>query len=173
MKNEDHYCEDQSKQEDYDIAHERTHYLLFKEMDAPLLNPTKDSIEGKVKDWTDAIASGYIDPFEAHIRVKALAKVCETVLKNIDESAVTTARKHGKSGSFLGVDFSISEGRANYKFDNSPAIITMENKLKAMKELAKTLAKTNASAVADTETGEVIEKARTEYGKETISITFK
>lgn len=178
MRNKEQYMEDYPLQTEQQVIeeqwhHEEQHLKLFDDIRQPLLSPTKANIEAKIQDWTNAIQSGFIDPLEAHIRLKALVKVAEAVIKNTEEEAIRQARLYGKSGSKIGAEFTVSDGRANYKFDNSPAIMHLEAKLKAQKELAKTLAKNKQSAVVDAETGEVIDAAKIEYSKEILTVTYK
>lgn len=178
MKSKEQYMEDYPIQTEQQLMeeqyqHEEQHVKLFEDINQPLLSPTLANIEAKIQDWTNAIQSGFIDPLEAHIRLKALIKVADKVIRNTEEEAIRKARMYGKGGNLIGVDFTFSEGRTQYKYDNSPAIVHLENKLSAQKELAKTLAKTKQPAVIDAETGEVIDAARIEYGKEAITVNYK
>lgn len=136
-------------------------------------NPNKANINEWSNNLIEAVESGFIDPFEAHMRLKAIMKACEAALEATMPLAIEAAGKYGKGETYMGNEFKVSEGRANYKYDNSPHIVTLQNKLKAAQELAKTLAKGNMQPVADTETGELIYPAIDGGGKASISITFK
>lgn len=136
-------------------------------------NPNKKSISQWSANLIEAVESGFIDPFEAHMRLKAIMKACEAALEATMPLAIEAAGKYAKGETYLGNEFKVSEGRANYKYDNSPHIVTLQNKLKAAQELAKTLAKGNMQPVADTETGELIYPAIDGGSKPSISITFK
>lgn len=146
---------------------------VFAGVNAPFVTPNKANINEWSNNIIEAVESGFIDPFEAHMRLKAIMKACEAALDATMPLAIEAAGKYAKGETYMGNEFKVSEGRANYKYDNSPHIVSLQNKLKAAQELAKTLAKGNMQPVADTETGELIYPASVEYSKQSISITFK
>lgn len=159
-----------SEQEERQYA---AHNAIFSGANAPFVTPNKANINEWAVNLIEAVESGFIDPFEAHMRLKAIMKACEAALDATMPLAIEAAGKYAKGETYMGNEFKVSEGRANYKYDNSPHIVSLQNKLKAAQELAKTLAKGNMQPVADTETGELVYPAIDGGGKASISITFK
>jgi len=153
--------------------HQQQHMAVFADIQAPFITPSKATIAEWSGNLIEAIQSGFIDPFEAHMRLKAIMQSCEIALKATEEDAMKAAALHGKSGVYMGNEFRLSEGKTTYKYDKCPNIVELEKQLKSAKELAKTMAHGNKQPFADTETGEIFYPARIEGGKESITITFK
>lgn len=153
--------------------HQQQHMAVFADIQAPFVRPSKATIAEWSGNLIEAIQSGFIDPFEAHMRLKSIMQSCDIALKATEEDAMKAAVKHGKNGVYMGNEFRISDGKKVYKYENCPNIIELERQLKAAKEIAKQMAMHNVEHMADHKTGELLSPATIEYGKESITITFK
>lgn len=143
-------------------------------INAPLFGTiTKDTIsKGAAAIAKLSQEHGVISPLELHVKLKAIKAMCDEALSLIEEDAKTDANRD-KEQSVCGATVAYRNGSNGYKFDNNPAVAFLENKVKAVKELAKVLAKNGQGAVVDADTGEIIEPAILDMGKDTITVKFQ
>ena len=112
------------------------------------------------------VSSGDINPLEGYIILKELQGKTELAIKQIQELAIQEGLKYGeKSFNAYGAKVEMRNSPSTYKF--CAAITSFEDKLKQLKEHSK------LGEFADTDSGELIDKAVKIDGKQTISISFK
>jgi len=66
-----------------------------------------------------------------------LQKVCDIATEKIKDLAINERLKFEKSPTINGVEFGYMSGKSNYDFSNSQIIVDAENRLKSLKEIAK------------------------------------
>ena len=120
----------------------------------------------------DEVESGSMDPLKAYIKLKKLSKIFDDAISQIQGSALTEAKKHGKSFEFFGAKVDVKEGAAQYDYKGVPQWAALSEKIKGVEAAAKQRALNPNIIMADAETGEEIEPAMVSYSKETIAITL-
>jgi len=139
---------------DLDVSNKIDHEVIAGDLIAPLL-------------------SGYCDPLTMMSKLAHLQKVCDIAMEKIKELAINERLKYEKSPTINGVEFGYMSGKSNYDFSNSQIIVDTENRLKALKEIAKTLTKNKQQMSIDPENGEVISPAIVKYSKDSLTIKIK
>lgn len=139
---------------DLDVSNKIDHEVIAGDLIAPLL-------------------SGYCDPLTMMSKLAHLQKVCDIAMEKIKELAINERLKFEKSPTINGIEFGYMSGKSNYDFSNSQIIVDTENRLKALKEIAKTLTKNKQQMSIDPENGEVISPAIVKYSKDSLTIKIK
>lgn len=107
-------------------------------------------------------------------KLQHMAKILDITIDKIKPKMEDYVYSIGKNGLIVnGIEIKPRNGSNKAIFDNNPLILDLENKLKSIKEISKTLAKNGQKEIADTETGELIYPCKFEAQKDTITITFK
>ena len=126
--------------------------------------------------YCEAIASGTLDghlnALDSLAQLRAIKASAEDALKQIDELANTEASKYpNKTFEHGGLKFTRTEGRRTFKFDHIEEWGMAKKVVGAIEEQAKAAALQAEKGLGmhDRE-GMVIEAARIEYGKASISI---
>lgn len=111
-------------------------------------------------------ASGDINALEAYVILKELESKTKLALGQIKDNALTEAGKYPeRSFMAFGANIEVRNGASAYKFCS--AIDELENKVKQLKEQSK------LGEFADTDSGQIIEKAVKIEGKTTLAVSFK
>lgn len=139
---------------DLDVSMKIDHEVIAGDLIAPLL-------------------SGYCDPLTMMSKIAHLQKVCDIATEKIKELAINERLKFEKSPTINGVEFGYMSGKSNYDFSNSQIIVDAENRLKSLKEIAKSLTKNKQPMAIDAENGEVISPAIVKYSKDSLTIKIK
>ena len=139
---------------DLDVSTKIDHELIAGDLIAPLL-------------------SGYCDPLTMMSKIAHLQKVCDIATEKIKDLAINERLKFEKSPTINGVEFGYMSGKSNYDFSNSQIIVDAENRLKSLKEIAKSLTKNKQPMAIDAENGEVISPAIVKYSKDSLTIKIK
>ena len=139
---------------DLDVSTKIDHEVIAGDLIAPLL-------------------SGYCDPLTMMSKIAHLQKVCDIATEKIKELAINERLKFEKSPTINGVEFGYMSGKSNYDFSNSQIIVDAENRLKSLKEIAKSLTKNKQPMAIDAENGEVISPAIVKYSKDSLTIKIK
>ena len=139
---------------DLDVSTKIDHEVIAGDLIAPLL-------------------SGYCDPLTMMSKIEKLQKVCDIATEKIKELAINERLKFEKSPTINGVEFGYMSGKSNYDFSNSQIIVDAENRLKSLKEIAKSLTKNKQPMAIDAENGEVISPAIVKYSKDSLTIKIK
>lgn len=139
---------------DLDVSTKIDHEVIAGDLIAPLL-------------------SGYCDPLTMMSKIAHLQKVCDLATEKIKDLAINERLKFEKSPTINGVEFGYMSGKSNYDFSNSQIIVDAENRLKSLKEIAKSLTKNKQPMAIDAENGEVISPAIVKYSKDSLTIKIK
>jgi len=139
---------------DLDVSTKIDHEVIAGDLIAPLL-------------------SGYCDPLTMMSKIAHLQKVCDIATEKIKDLAINERLKFEKSPTINGVEFGYMSGKSNYDFSNSQIIVDAENRLKSLKEIAKSLSKNKQPMAIDAENGEVISPAIVKYSKDSLTIKIK
>ena len=134
---------------------------------------TKIDHEVIAGDLIAPLLSGYCDPLTMMSKIAHLQKVCDIATEKIKDLAINERLKFEKSPTINGVEFGYMSGKSNYDFSNSQIIVDAENRLKSLKEIAKSLTKNKQPMAIDAENGEVISPAIVKYSKDSLTIKIK
>ena len=123
----------------------------------------------------DRINEGHINALEAHIKLKAIQKAIEAVLKQTEDTVADEAVKYpGKSFDVYGANVQIREGSLGPNCDQDPIYAQIKAQLKDREELLKLAFKqAGKSMIVDPNTGEEIPVCEAKATKSSIAITFK
>jgi hypothetical protein len=123
----------------------------------------------------DRINEGHINALEAHVKIKAIQKALESVLKQTEEVVADEAYKHpGKSFDVYGANVQIREGSIGPNCDQDTVYAELKAQLKDREELLKLAFKqAGKSMIVDPNTGEEIPVCEAKATKSSIAITFK
>ena len=123
----------------------------------------------------DRINEGHINALEAHVKIKAIQKALESVLKQTEEVVADEASRHpGKSFDVYGANVQIREGSIGPNCDQDTVYAELKAQLKDREELLKLAFKqAGKSMIVDPNTGEEIPVCEAKATKSSIAITFK
>ena len=120
------------------------------------------------------IEEGEVNPIAAHVRLKAVVKALEQVLKATEDAVRDEAEKNGRTFSAFGADIQIKEGSLtpDYSYDKEWA--SLNSMMKGREEQLK-MAFRNAGkmTVIDEATGEVVPVCPAKGTKPSIAVTFR
>ena len=113
-------------------------------------------------------------PIAAHVRLKAVVKALEQVLKATEDIVRDEAEKHGKTFSAFGAEIQIKEGALTPDYTHDQVWSDLQASMKAREELLK-IAFRNAgkATVYDESTGEAVPVCPAKGTKPSIAVTFK
>jgi len=121
---------------------------------------------------TASVLDGNVNPLDGLAQLRAVQGSASEGLKMIDALANTEAEKYPtKTFEYGGLKFTRKDGSKTFKFDHIESIVKAQGVVKDLQEKAKNAAimqEKGVMAVADG--GEVIEPARIEYTKASVSI---
>jgi len=156
--------------EKYELNHaQEAHQRINLDLDVS----TKIDHEVIAGDLIAPLLSGYCDPLTMMSKIAHLQKVCDIATEKIKDLAINERLKFEKSPTINGVEFGYMSGKSNYDFSNSQIIVDAENRLKSLKEIAKSLTKNKQPMAIDAENGEVISPAIVKYSKDSLTIKIK
>ena len=120
------------------------------------------------------IEEGEVNPIAAHVRLKAVIKALEQVLKATEQTVWDEAEKNGKTFSAFGADIQLKEGAITPDYQHDQVWSDLQASMKAREEQLK-MAFRNAGkmTVIDEATGEVVPVCPAKGTKPSISVTFK
>ncbi len=121
---------------------------------------------------TTSVLDGNVNPLDGLAQLRAVQGSASDGLKKIDALVNTEAEKYPtKTFEYGGLKFTRKDGSKTFKFDHIQAIVSAASVLKDLQEKAKNAAIMQEKGVmAVVEGGEVIEPARIEYTKPSVSI---
>jgi len=140
--------------------------------------PKSDISKAEIADIAAAltlrILEGEVNPVAAHVRLKAVIKAVEQVLKATEDAVRDEAEKNGKTFSAFGADIQIKEGALTPDYSHDQVWSDLQASMKAREEQLK-IAFRNAGkmTVIDEATGEVVPLCPAKGTKPSISVTFK
>ncbi len=140
--------------------------------------PKSDISKAEIADiaasLTLRILEGEVNPVAAHVRLKAVIKALEQVLKQTEDAVRDEAEKHGKTFSAFGADIQIKEGSLTPDYSVDKEWASLNSMMKGREEQLK-MAFRNAGkmTVIDEATGEVVPICPAKGTKPSIAVTFK
>jgi hypothetical protein len=140
--------------------------------------PKSDISKAEIADIAAAltlrILEGEVNPVAAHVRLKAVIKAVEQVLKATEDAVRDEAEKNGKTFSAFGADIQIKEGALTPDCSHDQVWSDLQASMKGREEQLK-MAFRNAGkmTVIDEATGEVVPVCPAKGTKPSISVTFK
>lgn len=134
------------------------------------MTPKNDIIDDLMR-IVSGVEEGNLNPLEGFIALRDISKVAEASIKQIESAAMAEAAKHGKKGTAYGYEFTLSEGRRNYKFDHIEAWKAKKDELIYLEEIAKRASDNHSKGVQSvTMDGEVLEPAIVTYSKASLTL---
>ena len=120
------------------------------------------------------IEEGEVNPIAAHVRLKAVVKALEQVLKATEQTVRDEAEKHGKTFSAFGAEIQLKDGALTPDYTQDKVWQDLNEQLTYREELLK-MAFRNAGkmTVIDESTGEVVPVCPSKGTKPSIAVTFK
>ena len=140
--------------------------------------PKSDISKAEIADiaasLTLRIMEGEVNPVAAHVRLKAVIKALEQVLKQTEDAVRDEAEKHGKTFSAFGADIQLKEGSLTPDYSVDKEWASLNSMMKGREELLK-MAFRNAgkATVYDEATGEAVPVCPAKGTKPSIAVTFK
>ncbi len=140
----------------------------------PKADICKAEIAQIAQQLTDRINEGEVNPVAAHVRLKAVIKAVEQVLKATEDAVRDEAEKNGKTFSAFGADIQIKEGALTPDYSHDQVWSDLQASMKGREEQLK-MAFRNAGkmTVIDEATGEVVPVCPAKGTKPSIAVTFK
>jgi hypothetical protein len=140
--------------------------------------PKSDISKAEIADiaasLTLRILEGEVNPVAAHVRLKAVIKALEQVLKSTEEAVWDEAERNGRTFSAFGADIQLKEGALTPDYSHDQIWSDLQASMKAREEQLK-MAFRNAGkmTVIDEATGEVVPVCPAKGTKPSIAVTFK
>jgi hypothetical protein len=140
--------------------------------------PKSDISKAEIADIAAAltlrILEGEVNPVAAHVRLKAVIKAVEQVLKATEDAVRDEAEKNGRTFSAFGADIQLKEGAMTPDYTHDQVWSDLQASMKGREEQLK-MAFRNAGkmTVIDEATGEVVPVCPAKGTKPSISVTFK
>ena len=152
-----------------------TYNLASPESIQPFLpNYKKDTIQAEAMTIVQRVKDGEISALNAHLMAKALVKMAEIIVEQTKEETMKDARFYsvGQNFNFKSASVIIANSPNTYDFESDSVYATLNEQLKARRELLSHALKTTADMVDDN--GELIPRVPVKtYGCETLKVTFK
>lgn len=126
--------------------------------------------------YCEAVATsamdGEVDALVAFAQIKAIAAAATDALKVVDPLAIAAAEHYpSKAFEHAGLKFQRKEGSRNFKFDHLPEVVRRAQELKDLQERHKSAAlQLEKGMLAATVDGEMVDPARIEYSKPSLTL---
>ena len=120
------------------------------------------------------IEEGEVNPIAAHVRLKAVVKALEQVLKSTEDIVRDEAEKHGKTFSAFGAEITLKEGGLTPNYEEDEVYADLKAQMKAREELLKiAFRQAGKTAIFDESTGEQVPVCTAKATKASIAVSFK
>jgi len=141
----------------------------------PRSNVSKADIQTFASSLIEQINEGHVNALEAHIKLKAMIKAIDAVIKATEEAVAEEAGKYpGKSFDVFGANVQMKEGSIGPNCEQDTVYCEIKAQLKDREELLKLAFKQAGKAmITDPNTGEEIPVCEAKGTKGSIAITFK
>lgn len=141
-----------------------------------LLNATKIQLEDKAKAIVNEVADGYKDPLQTLILAKKAIEVFTAVEKNVRPFCAN--ENVGKGVAMFSAQIIEKKSPDTYDFTTCNdstwnELKQQESDIKLKLKMREAFLKSLLEPVANTNTGEVINKPDVLYGKQTLAVTLK
>ena len=140
--------------------------------------PKSDISKAEIADIANAltlrILEGEVNPVAAHVRLKAVIKAVEQVLKATEQTVADEASKHGKTFQAFGAEITLKEGSLTPNYEEDQVYADLKAQLKAREELLKmAFRQAGKTAIFDESTGEQVPVCTAKATKASIAVSFK
>ena len=140
--------------------------------------PKSDISKAEIADIAAAltlrILEGEVNPVAAHVRLKAVIKAVEQVLKATEDAVRDEAEKNGKTFSAFGAEITLKEGSLTPNYEEDEVYADLKAQMKAREELLKiAFRQAGKTAIFDESTGEQIPVCSAKATKSSIAVSFK
>jgi len=140
--------------------------------------PKSDISKAEIADIAAAltlrILEGEVNPVAAHVRLKAVIKAVEQVLKATEDAVRDEAEKNGKTFSAFGADIQLKEGAMTPDYTVDKEWANLNSMIKGREELLKAAFRNAGKmTVIDEATGEVVPVCPAKGTKPSIAVTFR
>ena len=120
------------------------------------------------------IMEGEVNPVAAHVRLKAVIKALEQVLKSTEEAVWDEAERNGRTFSAFGADIQLKEGAMTPDYTVDKEWANLNSMIKGREELLKAAFRNAGKmTVIDEATGEVVPVCPAKGTKPSIAVTFR
>ena len=120
------------------------------------------------------IMEGEVNPVAAHVRLKAVIKAVEQVLKATEDAVRDEAEKNGRTFSAFGADIQLKEGAMTPDYSVDKEWANLNSMIKGREELLKAAFRNAGKmTVIDEATGEVVPVCPAKGTKPSIAVTFR
>lgn len=140
--------------------------------------PKSDISKAEITDIANSliarIEEGEVNPIAAHVRLKAVIKSLEQVLKATEQTVMDEAAKHGKTFTAFGAEIQLKEGSLSPNYETDEVYAGIKDTLKAREEMLKVAFRNAGKAtIYDEATGEAIPVCSAKGTKPSIAVTFQ
>ena len=120
------------------------------------------------------IEEGEVNPVAAHVRLKAIIKALEQVLRSTEQIVWDEAEKNGKTFSAFGAEIQLKEGALTPDYSVDKEWANLNSMIKGREELLKAAFRNAGKmTVIDEATGEVVPVCPAKGTKPSIAVTFR
>jgi len=120
------------------------------------------------------IEEGEVNPVAAHVRLKAVIKALEQVLRSTEDIVRDEAEKNGRTFSAFGAEIQLKEGALTPDYTVDKEWASLNSMMKGREELLKAAFRNAGKmTVIDEATGEVVPVCPAKGTKPSIAVTFK
>jgi hypothetical protein len=120
------------------------------------------------------IEDGEVNPIAAHVRLKAIIKALEQVLRSTEQIVWDEAELNGRTFSAFGADIQLKEGAMTPDYTVDKEWANLNSMIKGREELLKTAFRNAGKmTVIDEATGEAVPVCPAKGTKPSIAVTFR
>ncbi len=120
------------------------------------------------------IEEGEVNPVAAHVRLKAIIKALEQVLRSTEQIVWDEAELNGRTFSAFGAEIQLKEGAMTPDYSCDKEWASLNSMMKGREELLKTAFRNAGKmTVIDEATGEVVPVCPAKGTKPSIAVTFR
>jgi hypothetical protein len=120
------------------------------------------------------IEDGEVNPIAAHVRLKAVVKALEQVLKATEQTVWDEAEKNGKTFSAFGAEIQLKEGALTPDYTQDKVWLDLDEQISYREDILKVAFKNaGKTTVIDESTGEVVPVVPPRGTKPSIAVTFR
>ena len=130
-----------------------------------------NNVAYEIAQMAAAVEEGNANALEAYVNAAKLKKVCEAVMAQVKDEAISEAQKYGKESEVYGAKVQVRNAPPQYSFKDDPVFCNFDNLAKQRKQMLTKAAKSNFTLTD--ENGEAIPKVGYTEGATTIAVTIK
>jgi len=130
-----------------------------------------NNVAYEIAQMAAAVEEGNANALEAYVNAAKLKKVCEAVMAQVKDEAISEAQKYGKESEVYGAKVQVRNAPPQYSFKDDPVFVNFDNLAKQRKQMLTKAAKSNFTLTD--ENGEEIPKVGYTEGATTIAVTIK